>query len=69
MNFQKLVHMVQYRQPRAMIAVCISSKLVFHLVALKIRPLSQLDDPVFRHCSIPHKIASVRVVLRILFRR
>ena len=61
-----VIHRMQYGQPCTMVAVRICPKLMFHLVAFKIHPFSQLDDTVFTHSRFPHQITSRCVILRIL---
>ena len=57
---------MQNGKPFTVVAVCVCTELVFHLVALKIHSLAQFDNAVFRHCRRPHQIASCGVILRIL---
>ena len=52
------VYRLNHCQPLSMIAICVSSKLVFDLVRLKICEPSAFQNSVFRHSRIPHQIAS-----------
>ncbi len=59
---------MQHRQATAVVAVGVCAQLVFHVMALEVTPLPHLDNPVLRHCGVPHQITPGSIVLRILNR-
>ena len=56
---------VDDRQPRAVVAVGVSTELMLDLMRLKIRDLADLQNAVFRHRGRPRQLASGVVIFRI----
>ena len=53
-----VVNRVKNGKTCSAITVCVITKLVFHLVTLKIGLFAKLNNSIFCHCSVPHKAAS-----------
>ena len=62
-----IINRMQHCKSLSMITVCKSSNLMFHLMTFKITLFTKLDDTVFCHSCVPHKITACCIVFWIFY--